>query len=112
MSAKVNGNHHHHSLTVDDIFLIYRDETLFNNKKSIQEVLKKFDKDGDGSLNLTEFEELLKSLFSFNGKPYSISKSFINDSFNYFDSNKVVYFILLFFIHLYYIFHFIEILIQ
>lgn len=92
MSAKVNGNHHHHSLTVDDIFLIYRDETLFNNKKSIQEVLKKFDKDGDGSLSLTEFEELLKSLFSFNGKPYSISKSFINDSFNYFDSNKVLFY--------------------
>ncbi len=93
MSAKVNGNHHlnhHNSLIVDDIFLIYRDETLFNNKKSIQEVLKKFDKDGDNSLNLSEYEEFLKSLFSFNGKPYSISKSFINESFNHFDSNKVI----------------------
>jgi Ca2+-binding EF-hand superfamily protein len=93
MSAKVNGNHHlnhHNSQTADDMFLIYRDETLFNNKKSIQEVLKKFDKDGDNSLSLSEFEELLKTLFSFNGKPYSISKSFINDCFNYFDSNKVI----------------------
>ena len=43
----------------------------------------------DGVLDLKEFEDVLKSLFSFYGNSYFISKAKIKSMFNFFDENKV-----------------------
>lgn len=43
----------------------------------------------DQALDLNEFEQLLKSLFSFSGDSYYIQKPRIKAMFNYFDENKV-----------------------
>ena len=40
-------------------------------------------------LDASEFESLLKALFSFNGNAYSIPKARINSMLTYFDSKKV-----------------------
>ncbi|CAF0835368.1 unnamed protein product [Brachionus calyciflorus] len=71
-----------------DFFLKYRNETLFNDKNSIVQCLKYFDKDNDQSLDLNEFEQLLKSLFSHNGNSYQIEMAKIKAMFDFFDSNK------------------------
>ena len=43
----------------------------------------------DGALDINEFEQMLKSLFSFYGNSYFISKAKIKSMFNFFDENKV-----------------------
>jgi hypothetical protein len=89
MSARLNGHHLHPKNSENDPFLKYRDEAVFNNKKSILECMKLFDKDNDDSLDLGEFESLTRSLFCFNGNPYEMPKAQIKEMFNYFDNNKV-----------------------
>jgi hypothetical protein len=43
----------------------------------------------DEFIDLEEFEGIMKSLFSCNGKPYSIAKEKIEQIFSHFDSHKV-----------------------
>ncbi len=45
----------------------------------------------DDNLNINEFENLLKSLFSFDGHPYFIQKPKINQMFSYFDADQVIH---------------------
>lgn len=72
----------------NDFFIKYRDESLFNDKNSVQEFFKYFDKDMDNHINLKEFEDVLKSLFSYNGKPYPIDTKLLNEMFEFYDSQK------------------------
>ncbi|CAF0792607.1 unnamed protein product [Brachionus calyciflorus] len=71
-----------------DFFLKFRNETLFNDTNSIEECLRNFDKDKDQALDLNEFEQLLKSLFSFKGNSYFMQIPKIKTMFNFFDTNK------------------------
>lgn len=67
-----------------DFFAKYKDEAVFNDPKSIREVFEHFDNNNDEFIDLSEFEDLLKSLFSYNGNSYFISKEKMKKMFNYF----------------------------
>jgi nicotinamidase-related amidase len=71
-----------------DYFLKFRDESVFKDPRSVKGCFEHFDKDSNGVLNIHEFEDLLKQLFSFNGTSYFMQKSKIDEMFNYFDSNQ------------------------
>lgn len=70
-----------------DVFAKFRDEKVFNDNNSIKEAFDNFDATKTGFLNLAEFENLLKALFSYNGNSYFISKEKINKMFDYFKSD-------------------------
>ena len=74
--------------TFSDFFYKFRNESVFKDQKSTQEAFDHFDKNKDKCLDLSEFENLLKSLFSYNGNSYFISKDKIKKMFNYFKSDK------------------------
>lgn len=82
----MNGN----SSDNGDYFMKYRDERVFSNRKSIEECFRYFDRNRDFALDLTEFELMLKSLFSFSGNSYFLQKPKIKAMFNFFDSNRVI----------------------
>jgi hypothetical protein len=85
----MNGTHSGRS-SVNDYFLKFRNESVFNDKKSSTDCFKYFNKQNkDDFIDLDEFKSLLKALFSFNGNPYSMPDSRITSMFNYFDSKKV-----------------------
>ena len=75
----------------DDFFYKFRDETVLKDPQSIHEAFDRFDKNNDKFLDLSEFEDLLKSLFSYNGNTYFISKDKVKKMFNFFKSDKVSY---------------------
>lgn len=71
-----------------DFFIKYRDERTFNNRKSIEECFRYFDRNRDSALDLNEFEMMLKSLYSFSGNSYFLQKPKIKAMFNFFDTNR------------------------
>jgi len=86
----MNGTHSGRS-SVNDYFLKFRNESVFNDKKSMSDCFKYFNKQNkDDSMDMTDFESLLKALFSFNSNPYQIPASRVTSMFNYFDSKKVI----------------------
>lgn len=72
----------------NDYFYKFRDESVFKDPKSSREAFDHFDTNKDKCLDLGEFENLLKSLFSYNGNSYFISKDKVKKMFNYFKSDK------------------------
>lgn len=73
---------------IPDYFLKYKDEDVFRSAQSCLDCFKYFDKNNDEFIDLEEFEGIMKSLFSCNGKPYSIAKEKIEQIFSHFDSHK------------------------
>lgn len=69
---------------VPDYFLKYKNEELFNAPDTAEEVFKYFDSTKDNSLNINEFENLLKSLFSCRGRPYPIPKDKVEAIYSHF----------------------------
>lgn len=73
---------------VPDYFLKYKNADLFNAPESPEEVFKYFDTSKTNSLNINEFENLLKNLFSCRGRPYPIPKDKVEAIFGHFKSDE------------------------
>lgn len=69
---------------VPDYFLKYKNEELFNAPDSAEDVFKYFDTTKDNQLNINEFENLLKALFSCRGRPYPMPKEKVEEIYNHF----------------------------
>lgn len=69
---------------VPDYFLKYKNEDLFNAPDAAEDVFKYFDSTKNNSLNIEEFENLLKALFSCRGRPYPIPKDKVEAIFSHF----------------------------